>query len=311
MSQTAVAEQQLRDAFELFNQVSEQLAGSYQVLQRQVVALNQKLESSHAERQQLLAEIQTLQQQVDRSQRLSRMGQMTARLAHQIRTPLATALLYASQLKQTRLGREQHDCFVDRLLVGLRHLDHMVNDMLVFARGGQEGDETVVLDGLLEQVHQTLLPQMEQQRAHWCVHTRHSGLSVRGQSEVLASVLANLATNALNACGQGARLDWCLERHEGAVSVTLQDNGPGVREDLRDAIFEPFFTTRSNGTGLGLAVVRAVIKAHRGSIELDPQCRDGARFVLRLPLLDNDQQLPSRMLPSRPKAGVAESRCVE
>ena len=310
MSQSGADKQQLRDAFQLFSQVSEQLSGCYRILEKQVVALNQKLESSRAERQRLLAEIQTLQQQVSRSQRLSGMGQMTARLAHQIRTPLATALLYASQLKQTQLRRDQHDCFVDRLLVGLRHLDHMVNDMLVFARGGQDGDETVVVGELLDQVHQTLLPQLSQQDAQWSVTAVSPRLSVRGQREVLASVLSNLATNALNAAGQGARLDWRLQAHGPIVSLTLEDNGPGVPEDMQEQIFEPFFTTRPSGTGLGLAVVRAVIEAHRGTIELDPACRKGARFILRLPLVDSDRQLPSRMLGNQQKARTADSRCV-
>lgn len=310
MSQSAADKQQLRDAFELFNQVSEQLSGSYRVLEKQVVALNQKLESSRAERHQLLAEIQALQQQVSRSQRLSSMGQMTARLAHQIRTPLATALLYASQLKQAHLRRDQHDCFVDRLLVGLRHLDHIVNDMLVFARGGQDGEETVVVGELLEQVRQTLLPQLSQQTARWSVRASESRLAVRGQREVLASALTNLATNALNAAGKGARLDWGLEAHGETMSLTLEDNGPGVCEELQEQIFEPFFTTRPNGTGLGLAVVRAVIDAHRGTIELDPAYREGARFILRLPLMADDQQLPSRMLRNQQKARMADTRCV-
>jgi len=310
MRQTGAAKQQLRDAFELFNQVSEQLAGSYRMLQQQVVVLDQKLESARAERQQLLSEIQTLQQQVSRSRRLSSMGQMTARLAHQIRTPLATALLYASQLKQVQLRREQHDCFVDRLLVGLRHLDHMVNDMLVFARGGEEGEEAVVLAEILEQVRETLLPQLNQQAAHWSVHGSDAKLSIRGQREVLVSVLTNLASNALNAAGESARLDWYLEARGEIINLTLEDDGPGVPEELQEKIFEPFFTTRANGTGLGLAVVRAVIDAHRGTVELDPDYRDGARFILRLPLMERDQQLPSRMLRNQQKASVADSRCV-
>ena len=131
MRQAAADKQQLQDAFELFNQVSEQLTGSYQLLQRQVVSLTQELEGTRAERQKLLSEIRVLQQEASRGQRLSSLGEMTARLAHQVRTPLATALLYASQLKQVDLRADQHDCFVDRLLVGLRHLDHMVNDMLL------------------------------------------------------------------------------------------------------------------------------------------------------------------------------------
>ena len=121
---------------------------------------------------------------------------------------------------------------------------------------------------------------------------------------------ATIPTNALNASGQAARLDWYLEVRGATISLTLEDNGPGVPEELQEKIFEPFFTTRTNGTGLGLAVVRAVIDAHRGTIDLDPDYRDGARFILQLPLMENDQQLPSRMLRNQQKASVANSRCV-
>jgi len=310
MSQSATAKQQLQDAFALFNQVSEQLTGSYQALQQQVVSLNRQLEAARSERARLLGEIQVLQQETGRAQRLSSMGEMTARLAHQIRTPLSTALLYASQLKQSHLRKEQHDCFVDRLLVGLRHLDHMVNDMLVFARGGQDGQEQVLLDELLEQVRQSLLPQLDEVRAQWSVDAASQPVAVRGQREVLVSVLGNLATNALNACGIGARLSWHYAANEQGVSLVLQDNGPGVPEELQEKIFEPFFTTRSSGTGLGLSVVRAVIAAHRGTIELDPDYSDGARFVARFPLPDVHQQLPSEMLQNQQKAKIASSRYV-
>ena len=310
MSQAAANKQQLKDAFDLFNQVSEQLTGSYQALQQQVISLNKELAAARTERLQLLAEIRSLQQDASRGQRLSTMGEMTARLAHQVRTPLATALLYASQLKQVNLRQEQHHCFVDRLLVGLRHLDHMVNDMLVYARGGQSGDEVINVSDLLEQVQQTLLPQLNEKAARWSVHAKCKDIPVRGQREVLASVLGNLATNALNTGDQNVCLEWRLDVRGKDVFVALQDNGPGVPEALREQIFEPFFTTRSNGTGLGLAVVRAVVAAHQGTIELDNDYQNGARFVIRLPLPDADQQLPSEMLKNKQKADVAGSRYV-
>ena len=307
MSQSAANKQQLQDAFELFNQVSEQLTGSYQVLQQQVVSLTGELAAARAERHKLLSEIRILQQQASRGQRLSSMGEMTARLAHQVRTPLATALLYASQLKQVELGREQHNCFVDRLLVGLRHLDHMVNDMLLYARGGQGGDEVVTVCDLLDQVQQSLLPQLNEKAAHWSVRPAHQEVPIRGQREILASVLANLASNALDACDQNAHLDWQVDVRGKTVCIVLQDNGPGVAAGLHEQIFEPFFTTRSSGTGLGLAVVRAVIAAHQGSIELDSSYQKGARLVLRLPSLD-EQQLPSGILKNQQKAETSASR---
>jgi two-component system sensor histidine kinase FlrB len=309
MSQTAADKQQLQDAFELFNRVSEQLAGSYGALQRKVDDLHRELEAARSERQQLLADIRSLETEASRSRRLSSMGEMTARLAHQVRTPLSTALLYASQLKQPALPREQHDCFVDRLLVGLRHLDHMVNDMLVFARGGQVGEEPVEVAALLEQVRQSLQPRLESVGALW----RVSGVAARpvqGQGEVLASVLTNLATNALDACGNGARLEWQLATGPDDLLLALQDNGPGIAAELREQIFDPFFTTRANGTGLGLAVVRAVVVAHQGEIELDSDYRDGARFVVRLPLYSAAQHLPSERLKKQQKAAIANSRYV-
>ncbi len=311
MSQSAASNQQLQDAFALFNQVSEQLTGTYKALQQQVTSLTRELGVARKERSRLLDEIRSLQDEVAHSRRLSSMGQMTARLAHQIRTPLSTALLYASQLNQTRLPVQQHDCFVERLLTGLRHLDHMVNDMLVFARDSRPCEaENIFLPDVLEQVRQTLLPGLEAQQARWSVDTAGEIPVIGGQHEVLASVLSNLATNALNAGGKGVQLCWTVKAEQSQLLLILEDNGPGIPESLHEQIFDPFFTTRANGTGLGLAVVRAVITAHHGSVELDPSCAEGARFVVRLPVQHHEQQLPSAMMKKQQKAGTACSRCV-
>jgi len=311
MSQSAASNQQLQEAFALFNQVSEQLTGSYQVLQQQVTSLTSELAVARTERSRLLDEIQALQGEVAHSRRLSSMGQMTARLAHQIRTPLSTALLYASQLNQDSLPAHQHDCFVDRLLTGLRHLDHMVNDMLVFARDSRPcAEENIFLPDVLEQVRQSLLPQLEAQQADWRVDTEGSIPDTSGQRGVLASVLSNLASNALNAGAEGARLNWSIKVHKSQLLVSLEDNGPGIPDALQEQIFEPFFTTRANGTGLGLAVVRAVISAHHGTVELDPSYTAGARFVVRLQVQRHERQMPSEMMKNQKKTGVACSRCV-
>lgn len=308
MSHTDASKQQLQDAFELFNQVSVQLSDAYVALQGQVGVLHQELAAARDDRLQLLTEVRTLRREASRKRRLSSMGEMTARLAHQVRTPLATALLYASHLKQVNLPRDQHDCFVDRLLVGLRHLDHMVNDMLVFARGGRRGEDCVDVSALLDQVRQTLEPRLKSCGARWRVSADRGPLQVRGQGEALASVLANLADNALDACGDGAQLQWQVAVRGKELHITLEDNGPGVGSDLRDDIFEPFFTTRSNGTGLGLAVVRAIISAHQGGVELDPNTQNGARFVIRLPVFQPSQYLPSERLKHRQTAAIASSR---
>jgi two-component system sensor histidine kinase FlrB len=299
MSQTATARQELQNAFEQFDQESAELTGSWRRLQRQVLDLGRALSVAHTERQQLLDEIQRLRQENSRTRQLSSMGEMTARLAHQIRTPLATALLYASQLKQVHIHQRQHNCFVDRLLVGLRHLDHMVNDMLLFARGGRTDKQPVSVAALLTQVRDALLPQLQRAQAEWIVPVEAEPLVVCGQQDLLSSVLSNLVSNALQATDGDARLEWQAGMHGGEIELSLQDNGPGIPEALQQRIFEPFFTTRSSGTGLGLAVVSAVIVAHNGFIELDKNYTDGARFVIRLPAFNPAVQDPGEaQLPS-------------
>lgn len=307
MSQSAAAKQQLQNAFELFNQASEQLTGSWQGLQQQVVSLNGELTAARSERLQLLDEIRTLQQEVSRAQRLSSMGEMTARLAHQIRTPLSTSLLYASQLCDPHLGENRHRQFVSQLLDGLRHLDRMVNDMLSFARGEQAGEEAVDILELLSQIKDSLSPQIEQRKASWEVNA-DDGLLLYVQRDVLASALSNLALNSLHAGGAGAHLEWTARRINAQLELALKDNGSGIPVELQEKIFEPFFTTRTNGTGLGLAVVRAVVTAHGGEIELDTENHDGARFVLYFPLGEVQQALPSELLNQQRKAANADSR---
>lgn len=297
MSHTATVTQELQDAFEQFNQESDELTGSWRLLQQQVLDLGRALTVAHAERQQLLDEIQILRQQTSRAQHLSSMGEMTARLAHQIRTPLSTALLYASQLKQVHIHQQQHNCFVDRLLVGLRHLDHMVNDMLLFARGGHTQKQAVPVQVLLTQVQQTLLPQLQRTEADWINPAAAEQLVICGQQDLLTSVLCNLVTNALQACNTGTRLEWQVSMQDGQIELALQDNGPGIPEAVQERIFEPCFTTRTSGTGLGLAVVSAVILAHNGTIELDKNYKYGARFVIRLPAFDPSAQAQPELQP--------------
>ncbi|HHJ13530.1 MAG TPA: HAMP domain-containing histidine kinase [Gammaproteobacteria bacterium] len=294
---------QLEQAFALFNEISGQLTGSWQALQAEVRRLTD-------ERARMARDVEALRHELAHSRRLAGMGQMTARLAHQIRTPLSTALLYASQLLKPELPPAQRACFVERLLTGLRHLDHMVNDMLLFAREGRvEGAERVDPRALLDQVRECLAPRLEALGADWQVQCRGEIPPIPVQREVLVSALGNLASNALAAGGEGVRLRWVLAVDGDWLELALEDNGPGVPEDARERLFEPFFTTHANGTGLGLAVVEAVVTAHQGTVALDPEWKQGARFVLRLPFEAAAGNLASA-LTTRQRVETTAQRCV-
>jgi two-component system, sensor histidine kinase FlrB len=219
---------------------------------------------------------------MQRQQRLVTLGELAAALAHQIRTPLAAALLYASQMNlPNRTPQDLRRCALNTR-ERLRELDKLINDMLAFARGGA-ASEVANVSALLEQVAQWLTPALEQ-GAKITIRTLAPELRIRGSVPSLVGALLNLATNALEAGGSGTELT-LLARHgsPGRAEVVVSDNGPGVPAHLREKIFEPFFTTRKPGTGLGLAIVRSVAEAHGGLVRLDPNAKTGASFVIDLP----------------------------
>ncbi|GAB6039992.1 sensor histidine kinase [Endothiovibrio diazotrophicus] len=247
-----------------------------------------------------VTETRALQEMVARQQRLTAMGEVAAGLAHQIRTPLASALLYISNLGRPNLDAAGRARFAERIRDRLRHMERMVNDMLVFARGGSTDSEAVALDGLLADLAQTLEPQLAAVGGGIEVDQRVAGVTLHGNREALLGALINLGANAIQAVGEGVRLRVDV-RLEGAgfVAVRVADNGPGIGEDIRETVFEPFFTTRPDGTGLGLAVVRNVVEAHHGRIELEqPQAGEGACFAIRLPTGERRQALLSGEAPA-------------
>ncbi len=232
----------------------------------------------------LLADItqsHLMQVLIARQQRLLTLGELAAGLAHQIRTPLAAALLYASQMALPGRGAEDLARCGAKTTESLKQLDRLVTEMLAFARGGAER-ERVNVSALLEQVAQWLRPAMRE-RLTLTIRTEAPTLSVRANASSLTSAVLNLAINALQAASGPLALEILARRGApGRAQILVSDDGPGVPEGLRERIFEPYFTTRSHGTGIGLAIVKSVVEAHHGHVSLADGAV-GASFVIDLP----------------------------
>jgi two-component system sensor histidine kinase FlrB len=229
-----------------------------------------------------ITETSLVRELLERNKRLTSMGEMAAVLAHQVRTPLAAALLYASQVARKSLPGDERARFADKLLARLDDMERLVADMLAFTRGGGRTAEELSVSALIEQVAQCLEPRLGR-RARLTIRTLAPDLKLQGNAQAIVGALLNLANNSLDAVPDGLELVIEARRSGESAELRVRDNGPGVPQELRARIFEPFFTTRNRGTGLGLAVVKAVAEAHGGGVELEPDA--GACFVLRLPAL--------------------------
>ena len=109
-------------------------------------------------------------------------------------------------------------------------------------------------------------------------------VELQGNKDALLGALANLCINSLQACQQTPRIEISLgTTRRGLLSISLRDNGCGMDRETRSHIFDPFYSTKTNGTGLGLAVVKAVVESHQGRIAVFSRPGRGSRFRLFLP----------------------------
>ncbi len=226
-----------------------------------------------------------LQDKLNHSRRLTALGEMTASMAHQIRTPLSAALLYCAQLNHAQLDEARRGKLTHKIVALVSELEHLVNDMLLFAKDGLSATESFSLNDLMVE----LCGDYDSAAAAGAIELRQEipadPIVLRGNRQVLKSALQNLVDNAVHAVGARGTIKISVQ-HAAAnsIDVLIADNGPGIAAELKDKIFEPFFTTSASGTGLGLAVVRQIAQAHGGDVWVDSQPGAGATFGVRLPI---------------------------
>lgn len=226
-----------------------------------------------------------MQTRMSRNERLLAMGQMAANMAHQIRTPLSAALLYASQLKSNRIDQTQRLRVADRITSSIQHLEHLVNDMLMYASGGSAGEEEFELNGLISELVQGVQLQLVGSAIEVRVKNEGAGLRLNANRGMVLSCMQNLASNAIEAMGDKGCLTVTVRAtSEGGVDLMITDTGAGILPEHQANIFEPFFTTRARGTGLGLAVVKLIARAHQGDAWFQSVAGQGSTFAMRLPV---------------------------
>lgn len=231
-----------------------------------------------------ITEERRLQAALEQNRRLATMGEMAARLAHQIRTPLSTALLYANHLTDGELAPAQRQGFGAKLLARLRDLDRLTRDMLGFVRAAPGRPRDVPVSVLFDDVCQTLDATVRDGRRLRVRQCPVDGV-VRGDRQALVGALCNLVENAWQVGGPEVVVELSARQlAREAVELFVDDNGPGVTTGLQERIFEPFFSVRHGGTGLGLPLARSVAEAHQGTLRLESRPGAGARFILCLPL---------------------------
>jgi len=231
-----------------------------------------------------VTETRRLQEQLAHHRRLSAKTEMAAALAHQIRTPLAAALLGMGPLARARGLEPAQTKAAERTLESLRQLERLVENMLSFARGAVVDAQPLPLLDLLSRLNKEASAVLGDGRFHLDLPPSASGLVLHGNLDSLLSIMLNLVNNSRQIVGPECEMWVSLKLLLGFVSLRFIDNGPGVPVAEQTLVFEPFHTTRRGGTGIGLSVAQAIARAHGGELVLDTEFTPGACFELSLPL---------------------------
>jgi signal transduction histidine kinase len=232
-----------------------------------------------------LTELAALQKQIRWKENLASLGEMSAGIAHEFKNALATISGYAQMIHGEAAPGDIRDSS-GKILEQTRALAHVVTEFLRFAKPLEICYEAVPIEALVQRVAQEL----REGAPNCTVECEGTFQELPGDEALIRQALVNLTRNAAEAArgvaGPCVTIFGTIEDLGGRKwqRIGVADNGPGIAEQDLPKIFLPFYTTKSEGTGLGLAVVQKVALQHGGSIEARNRAGGGAEFLLWLPL---------------------------
>ena len=219
------------------------------------------------------------------AERMTAMQTMTAGIAHEVRNPLNAAKLQL-ELLERRLRRGGIDSKIlepcELAQKEIARLTDLLNDFLSFARPPDLHAESHEVTTIVRQVVELERATARQRGAHLDLVVAPPQLQSFVDAAKLHQLLLNLVRNALEAVAPGGHVTVELLAEETELRFVIQDDGPGIPQDVRNRIYEPFFSTKEGGTGLGMSIVHSLVAQQGGWIELDTSPR-GTRFTVHIP----------------------------
>ncbi len=229
----------------------------------------------------------SLERQLADAEHLATMGELSAGLAHEIKNPLAGIKGAIEVIRDSMPATDVHRDILGDVLHEVGRIDRIVRDLLNYAKPRPPSLSAIQLEDLAQRIIAMVRQSVKSETLSINLEVANELPDFTGDETQLEQVLLNLLLNAQNALAGAGRIDVRL-RHdsdEALIRMEVEDDGPGIPEDIRKKIFHPFFTTRTDGTGLGLATCLKNVQYHGGTIEVQSDPGRGTRFSVAIPLL--------------------------
>lgn len=237
-----------------------------------------------------LTEVRTLEEQVQRAQRLAALGRLAGGLAHEIRNPLGTTRAAAQMLQRELADQQALREYTQVIQIEVDRVDRLLEQLLAYARPAPMQRGPVDIPALIEQALTLTRAYAAQYGVALSADVVGRLPLIEGDAELLHQVLVNLLLNAINATTEGGEVHvrasvLQTEPTKSCVVLAIHDTGCGIAPNDLPHIFDPFFTTRVDGTGLGLSIVQQILQEHQGTVDVESTPGVGTCFTIRLPIL--------------------------
>ncbi|MEO0292965.1 MAG: ATP-binding protein [candidate division WOR-3 bacterium] len=225
-----------------------------------------------------------LEKEMERSERINRLGRLTLQIAHDLRNPLGS-ISGLAQLLSISSKEEKDREYAKEILKASNIINGLIGDMLEFSRDQVLEKRTFDFLSFIEEIIEDLKrsENVKGKKAKISLIFEKGDYKIEADREKLRRVFVNLINNACDAISEGGEINVEMRENSKSIITKVIDNGVGIPEEKKDEIFEPFITTKPNGTGLGLSIVQRIVSAHKGKIFVDSKVGEGSIFTVELP----------------------------
>ncbi len=228
-----------------------------------------------------ITELRNLRERVIHSERMAALGELAARVAHEIRNPLISIGGFARRLEKKLSGDIQD--YAKIIVNEVNRLENILKEILGFVKTARINKCRVDINELMNEIADFIVPTMDEKNNIILRELCDDTLTAVIDPDKIKEAIINIFTNAAQATEHGTLTVKTWQENEEVV-IELVDTGYGIQEEDLKNIFNPFFTTKPQGTGLGLAVTHKIIQEHNGKIKVESQWGGGTAFRIYLPL---------------------------
>jgi signal transduction histidine kinase len=254
--------------------------------------------------------VRTAQDRLVQSEKLMALGEMAARIAHEIKNPLTAIGGFARRIASPKPagGAQSLERYAQIILKEVQRLERIINETLYFSREMVPAFRAVNLNAEIRDVLSMFREELEEARISTAVDLSPDLPSISADPDQIRQVVWNLVSNAIQAIGGSGILTVATHLADPAMGIgvvlEVSDTGGGIQQDVVHNIFNPFFTTKAKGTGLGLPIVHAIVEKHGGTIHLDNREGVGVAFSIFLPIFPREGGTGDRILERLRKGGT-------